>query len=98
MGDEAKYRVAINPSNTLFDSKRLIGRKYNDPTVQTAMKHWPFTVVDDDGCPKIQVQFRGQLKTFFPEEISAFVLTKMKEIAEVYLAHKVTDAVITVPA
>ncbi|XP_068241374.1 heat shock 70 kDa protein cognate 4-like [Palaemon carinicauda] len=98
IGDAAKNQVAMNPSNTVFDAKRLIGRKFDDPTIQSDMKHWPFTVVSDGGKPKLKVEFRGETKTFNPEEISSMVLTKMKEIAEAYLGKTVKDAVITVPA
>lgn len=98
IGDAAKNQVAMNPTNTVFDAKRLIGRRFDDQTVQADMKHWPFTVVNDNSKPKIQVEFKGELKTFNPEEISSMVLLKMKETAESYLGHKVTDAVITVPA
>nr|ABC01063.1 HSP70 [Procambarus clarkii] len=98
IGDAAKNQTALNPSNTIFDAKRLIGRKFNDPTVQNDKKHWPFDVVDSNGKPKIQVEYKGERKTFNPEEISSMVLTKMKETAEAYLGQKVKDAVITVPA
>ncbi|KFQ21921.1 Heat shock 70 kDa protein [Mesitornis unicolor] len=98
IGDAAKNQVAMNPTNTIFDAKRLIGRKYDDPTVQADMKHWPFRVVNEGGKPKVQVEYKGEVKTFFPEEISSMVLTKMKEIAEAYLGRKVQNAVITVPA
>ncbi|XP_032630273.1 heat shock-related 70 kDa protein 2 [Chelonoidis abingdonii] len=98
IGDAAKNQVAMNPTNTIFDAKRLIGRKYDDPTVQSDMKHWPFRVVNEGGKPKVQVEYKGENKTFFPEEISSMVLTKMKEIAEAYLGRKVQNAVITVPA
>ena len=80
------------------DAKRLIGRRFDDHTVQSDMKHWPFKVVSDGGKPKIQVEYKGELKTFSPEEVSSMVLVKMKETAEAYLGQKVTDAVITVPA
>ncbi|CAG5058421.1 unnamed protein product [Parnassius apollo] len=98
IGDAAKNQVALNPSNTVFDAKRLIGRKFDDPKIQQDMKHWPFKVVNDCGKPKIQVEFKGEKKTFAPEEISSMVLTKMKETAEAYLGTTVRDAVITVPA
>nr|CAH7744060.1 unnamed protein product [Callosobruchus chinensis] len=98
IGDAAKNQVAMNPSNTVFDAKRLIGRKFDDPKIQQDIKHWPFKVVSDCGKPKIQVEFKGENKTFAPEEISSMVLTKMKEIAEAYLGAAVKDAVITVPA
>ncbi|BHF73351.1 Heat shock cognate 71 kDa protein [Sparganum proliferum] len=98
IGDAAKNQVAMNPTNSVFDAKRLIGRKFDDPTVQNDMKHWPFHVISAGGKPKIQVEFKGETKTFFPEEISSMVLLKMKETAEAYLGKKVTDAVVTVPA
>ncbi|CAK9796030.1 Heat shock 70 kDa protein cognate 4 [Anthophora quadrimaculata] len=71
IGDAAKNQVAMNPNNTIFDAKRLIGRRFEDPTVQADMKHWPFTVVNDSGKPKIQVHYKGETKTFFPEERQA---------------------------
>uniref|UniRef100_A0AAQ6IKH8 Heat shock protein family A (Hsp70) member 2 n=1 Tax=Anabas testudineus TaxID=64144 RepID=A0AAQ6IKH8_ANATE len=98
IGDSAKNQVALNPTNTVFDAKRLIGRKFDDAVVQADMKHWPFKVVSDEGRPKIQVEYKGENKAFNPEEISSMVLVKMKEIAEAYLGHKVSSAVITVPA
>jgi len=99
IGDGAKNQVAMNPSNTVFDAKRLIGRKYDDPCVQSDKKHWSFTVVkESDGRPKIQVEFKGETKKFFAEEISSMVLTKMKETAEAYMGKTVNDAVVTVPA
>jgi len=98
IGDAAKNQVAMNPSNTIFDAKRLIGRKFTDATVQADMKHWPFTVKEIDGRPKIEVEYKSELKTFFAEEVSSMVLTKMKETAEAYLGHEVKDAVVTVPA
>ncbi|XP_023937772.1 heat shock protein 68-like [Bicyclus anynana] len=98
IGDAAKNQAALNPNNTVFDAKRLIGRKYDDPKIQQDMKHWPFKVVNDYGKPKIQVEFKGEVKKFAPEEISSMVLTKMKETAEAYLGTTVKDAVITVPA
>jgi len=98
IGDAAKNQVAMNPNNTVFDAKRLIGRKYDDHKIQEDLKHWPFKVVNDCGKPKIQVEFKGEMKRFTPEEISSMVLTKMKETAEAYLGGTVKDAVITVPA
>lgn len=98
IGDAAKNQVAMNPNNTVFDAKRLIGRKFDDPTIQSDMKHWPFTVINEGGKPKLRVEFKGENKTFNPEEISSMVLTKMKETAEAYLGKTVKDAVITVPA
>ena len=98
IGDAAKNQVAMNPGNTVFDAKRLIGRKYDDATVQQDKKHWSFNVVNEDTKPKIQVEHKCERKTFTPEEISAMVLTKMKETAEAYLGTSVKDAVVTVPA
>ncbi|XP_066498729.1 heat shock cognate 70-kd protein, tandem duplicate 3 [Hoplias malabaricus] len=98
IGDAAKNQVAMNPNNTVFDAKRLIGRKFDDPVVQSDMKHWPFQVTSDGGKPKVKVEHKGETKTFYPEEISSMVLVKMKEIAEAYLGQKVTNAVVTVPA
>merc|ERR1711862_728848 len=98
IGDAAKNQVAMNPNNTVFDAKRLIGRDFNDQTVQSDMKHWPFKVVQLDGKPKLQVEYKCEEKTFFAEEISSMVLTKMKETAEAFLGHSITDAVVTVPA
>ena len=98
IGDAAKNQVAMNPNNTIFDAKRLIGRKFEDATVQADMKHWPFKVISEGGKPKIQVEYKNETKSFTPEEISSMVLTKMKEIAEAYLGKKISEAVITVPA
>lgn len=98
VGDGAKNQAALNPTNTVFDAKRLIGRQFNDPVIQADMKLWPFKVIDERGKPAIEVQYKGEIKTFYPEEISAMVLTKMKETAETFLGKKVTEAVITVPA
>jgi heat shock protein 1/8 len=98
IGDGAKNQAAMNPENTIFDAKRLIGRKFDDPAVQADIQHFPFKVISEDNKPKIQVTYRGELKTFQPEEISSMVLTKMKETAESYIGETVTDAVVTVPA
>ncbi|XP_075448857.1 heat shock 70 kDa protein [Ascaphus truei] len=98
IGDAAKNQVALNPQNTVFDAKRLIGRKFTDQVVQTDMKTWPFQVVSDGGKPKVKVEYKGGEKIFSPEEISSMILLKMKETAEAYLGHAVTNAVITVPA
>ena len=98
IGDAAKNQVALNPNNTIFDAKRLIGRRFDESSVQSDMKHWPFHVVNKSGKPMIQVEFQGEMKSFAPEEISSMVLTKMKETAEAYLGQKCNDAVITVPA
>ena len=99
IGDAAKNQVARNPENTVFDAKRLIGRKFNDPIVQADIKLWPFKVVAGAGDkPMIEVNFQGETKKFHPEEISSMILNKMKDTAEAYLGQKVTDAVVTVPA
>jgi len=98
IGDPAKNQVAINPSNTIFDAKRLIGRKFEDSTVQSDMKHWPFKVIDCGTKPKLEVDYQNETKSFTPEEISSMVLTKMKDTAEAYLGSDVKDAVVTVPA
>ena len=99
IGDAAKNQVAMNPTNTIFDAKRLIGRKYDDTTVQRDIKLWPFKVIKDGNAkPKLQVEFKCETKNFTPEEISSMVLTKMRETAEAHLGHSVKDAVVTVPA
>jgi len=98
IGDAAKNQVALNPSNTVFDAKRLIGRRFDDPAVQSDMKHWPFKVINDATKPKIQVDYKGESKIFSPEEVSAMVLVKMRETAEAFLGKAVKDAVVTVPA
>lgn len=98
IGDAAKNQVAMNPKNTVFDAKRLIGRKYNDSAIQDNLKHFPYSIVNKDSKPMIQVEYKGEEKTFSPEEISSMVLVKMKEIAESYLGTTIKDAVITVPA
>jgi len=99
VGDAAKNQAAMNPINTVFDAKRLIGRKFSDPIVQADMKLWPFRVVSGiDDKPMIQVEYRHETKQFAPEEISAMVLQKMKMIGEAYLGKTITNAVVTVPA
>jgi L1 cell adhesion molecule like protein len=99
IGDAAKSAATMNPKNTVFDAKRLIGRKYDDPAVQADKKHWPFELVSGSGSkPLIKVEFKGQSQTFAPEQISAMVLIKMKETAETYLGKTVKKAVVTVPA
>merc|ERR550532_3712524 len=95
----AKKAGSRNPKNTVFDAKRLIGRKFNDPVVQKDMEHWPFKVTEgSQGRPVISVTFKGEQKEFFAEEISAMVLQKMKTTAEASLGRKGAKAVITVPA
>ncbi|KAJ3704762.1 hypothetical protein LUZ61_008467 [Rhynchospora tenuis] len=99
VGDAAKNQVAINPENTVFDAKRLIGRRYSDQSVQADMKHWPFKVVPGPGDkPLIVVRYKGEEKRFSAEEISAMVLGKMCEVAEAFLGHSIKDAVVTCPA
>jgi len=99
IGDAAKSQAAMNATNTVFDAKRLIGRTFTDPGVQSDMKHWPFTVVSGvGGTPMIEVEYKGETKKFKAEEISSMVLVKMKEIAEAYLGKEVKNAVVTVPA
>jgi len=99
IGDAAKNQVAMNPENTVFDAKRLIGRRFSDSVVQADMKHWPFKVIPKEGDkPYIQINFKGETKTFAPEEVSSMVLIKMREVAEAYLGKAIKDAVITVPA
>merc|ERR1719378_798871 len=98
IGDAAKNQASLNPTNTVYDAKRLIGRRFTDAAVQHDMKLWPFKVVSNDGKPNIQVESAGETKTFAPEEISAMVLVKMKETAEIFLGKEVKNAVVTVPA
>jgi heat shock protein 1/8 len=99
IGDAAKSQAAMNATNTVFDAKRLIGRKFSDPGVQSDMKHWPFKVLaGPGGTPLIEVEYKGESKQFKAEEISSMVLSKMKEIAEAYLGKEVKNAVVTVPA
>jgi len=98
VGDAAKNQFAANPHRTVFDIKRMIGRKFDDKDVQKDMKHFPFKVVNKNGQPRVKVDVGGSDKTFTPEEISSMILSKMKETAEAYLGEKVTNAVVTVPA
>ena len=98
IGDAAKTGAGSNPTNTIYDAKRLIGKRFADPDVQSDMKHLSFQVIDQNEKTAIQVEYKGETKTFSPEEIGAMILGKMKEIAEAFLGEAVTDAVITVPA
>ena len=99
IGDGAKNQALINPENTVFDAKRLIGRKFDEPTIQTEMKNLPFKIINDgNNKPIVEVNYKNELKQYHPEEISSMVLVKMKEIAESFIGEEVKDAVITVPA
>lgn len=98
IGEPAKSNAASNTKNTVFDSKRLIGKSYNDENIKRVLKHLSYNVIDKDNKPMIEVDFKGETKTFSPEEIGAMILGKMKEVAEAFLGEPVTDAVITVPA
>jgi heat shock 70kDa protein 1/2/6/8 len=99
VGDSAKNQAAGNAKNTIFDAKRLIGRKFDDPVVQSDRKMWPFQVVaGPDGKAQVQVSWRGETKEFSPEEIGAMVLSKMRDVAETALGRPIKHAVVTVPA
>ena len=99
VGDSAKSTSTQNPTNTIYDIKRFMGRKFNDPIVQEEMKRVPYKVVRSDGDRvKVEVTYKGEVKQFSPEEISAMILSNMKETAESFLGEKVTKAVVTVPA
>ena len=98
IGEAAKNQAALNPTNTIFDAKRLIGRSITDSVIQNDLKMWPFSVKGKDGKCFINATYKDEAKEFQPEEISSMVLTKMKETAEAYLGEQVKDAVITVPA
>ena len=98
VGDSAKNQAASNTSNTVFDVKRLMGRKFSEDTVQSDIKHFPFKVFSDDGKPMMSVEYKKETKEFSPEQISSMILEKMKSISESYIGSDVTDAVVTVPA
>ena len=98
IGDGAKNQASMNTDGTVYDAKRLIGRKFDDPTVQADIQSFPFKVVEKNEKPIIELIHKGETKQFQPEEISSMVLIKMKEIAESYIGETVTDAVVTVPA
>jgi L1 cell adhesion molecule like protein len=98
-GDAAKNQASANPTNTIFDAKRLMGRRFQDPVVQADIAHWPFAVKEGaEGKILLEAEVKGERKSFLPEEISAMVLSKMKQTAEAYLGQEVKDAVVTVPA
>ena len=98
IGDSAKNSANQNPLNTIYEAKRLIGRNFDDPLLQSDMKSLSYKLTNSNGKPKINVNFKNENKQFTPEEISAMILTEMKSIAESYLGSEITDAVITVPA
>ena len=98
IGDAAKNQIAMNPENTIFDAKRMIGRKFDDPMIQKDIKHWPFKVIDDNGKLTIVIKFKGEDQKFAPEQISSMILEKMKQTAEAFLGKNVKKAVITCPA
>nr|BAJ98272.1 predicted protein [Hordeum vulgare subsp. vulgare] len=98
IGDGAKNQSAMNARNSVYDAKRLIGRDFNDPAIQKDIKSWPFKVANVEGRPKVEVTYKEEVKQYSPQEISAYVLTYLKETAEAYLGTPVKDAVITVPA
>ena len=98
IGDPAKSQISSNPTNTIFDAKRLIGRSFNDQVVQDDMKLWPFKVIDKSNKPTFEVNYEGKIKHYEPEQISAMVLTKLKQTASAFIGSEITEAVITVPA
>ena len=99
IGEAAKNQAVRNYKNTVYDAKRLIGREFDDPEVQKDMKLWPFKVIKgDNNKPLIEVEYKGKVEKFYPEEISACILSKMKQIAKDYLGKEITDAIITCPA
>ena len=98
IGDAAKNQLTSNPENTIFDVKRIIGRNWEDSSVQHDVKYYPFKVVNKNGKPHVEARVKGSKKVFAPEEISAMVLGKMREVAEDYLGQHVKNAVVTVPA
>ncbi|KAI9805404.1 MAG: Heat shock protein ssb1 [Sarcosagium campestre] len=98
IGESAKNQAAMNPKNTVFDIKRLIGRRFDDPTVKKDIESWPFKVIDQGGNPFVEVEYLNETKVFSPQEISSMVLMKMKEVAETKLGKQVSKAVVTVPA
>ena len=98
IGEPAKSNAANNPKNTVFDSKRLIGKSFNDEKMTSILKHLSYNVIGKENKPFIEIEYKGETKVFSPEEIAAMILGKMKEVAEAFLGETVTDAVVTVPA
>ena len=98
VGEAAKNQASIYPENTIYDVKRLIGRKFSDSTVQSDMKFMPYKIIDKDGKPYVKINFKNEDKVYSPEEVSAMILSKMKKVAEDYLGSEVKNAVVTVPA
>ncbi|OEL30021.1 Luminal-binding protein 5, partial [Dichanthelium oligosanthes] len=99
IGEAAKNQATADPERTIYDAKRLIGRQFDDTVVQRDMKLLPYAVINKNGKPHVRVQVKdGDMREFSPKEVSAMVLTKMKETAKAFLGHKVTHAVVTVPA
>lgn len=96
--DTTKNQVVVNPTNMIFDAKCLIGCRLDDAVIQFDRKHWSFRVVDDVSRPKVQVEYKGETKCFYPEEVSSMILTKMKKITETCLEKTVTNALFTVSA
>uniref|UniRef100_A0A2K5HSM5 Heat shock protein family A (Hsp70) member 8 n=1 Tax=Colobus angolensis palliatus TaxID=336983 RepID=A0A2K5HSM5_COLAP len=96
--DTERLILARNPTNMVFDAKRLIGCRFDDAVIQSDMKHWPLMSVNDAGGPKVQVEYKAETKSFYPEKVPSMVPIKMKEIAEAYLGNTVNNAVVTVPA
>ena len=98
IGEAAKNQASENPSRTIYDVKRLIGRRFKDETVQYDRKLLPFEVIEQDTKPYVSIPIEGNQKVFAPEEISAIILSKMKEIAASYIGSEVKNAIVTVPA
>merc|ERR1719230_841351 len=98
VGEAAKNQASLNPLRTIYVVKRLIGRKFEDKEVQRDMKYVPYKVVSKQGKPYVSVETKGGQKSLSPEEVSAMILTKMKQVAEAYLGREVEHAVVTVPA
>eukprot|EP00833_Pecoramyces_ruminatium_P012583 jgi/Orpsp1_1/1186615/evm.model.d7180000051974.1 len=98
VGDAAKNQIAINPKNTVFDVKRLIGRRYNDPEIQYNKKYWPFNIIEKNDKPYIKVQYKKKIKEYTAEEISSMILIKIKNMVENYIGEEINNAIITVPA